>query len=64
MPGAKQGDAFGNGAGGVGVIAGDHDRADAGVAGLFERGANLGSGRVNHPNQTNKNKVLLNSSPG
>ena len=59
VAGAQQADGLGNGAGGIGVVAGDHDGADAGVGGLFQRGGDLGPGRVNHADQADEDQPFF-----
>src|SRR5699024_3289287 len=50
---------LGNGHGGVLVVAGDHDGADAGLAALLDGGLDLGTDRVNHAGQAQEAQILL-----
>ena len=58
-PGREQADALGDGAGGVGIIAGDHDGADAGLARLLQGRVDLRAGRVDHPHQADEDQVFF-----
>ncbi len=50
---------FGNRAGGVGEVAGDHHRADSRMARMFERGFHFGARRVDHAHQTDEDQILF-----
>ena len=59
MTGSQKANFLGNRPGGVGIVAGDHDRADASASRFFHGLFDFCAGWVNHPNQANKDQVLF-----
>ncbi len=55
----QQADFLGDGARGIGIVARDHARADAGVAGHFDGCRDFGAGRVDHAGQADKDQIVL-----
>ncbi len=59
MPGLEQADVFGDGFGGVGEVARNHHRADAGTLGFLEGGFHFRPAGVDHTDQAGENQVFL-----
>ena len=59
VAGGEQAELFGDCGGGVHVVAGDHDRADAGAAAGADGVHDLRTHRIDHASQTEKAQVLL-----
>ena len=55
----QEADLLGDGAGGVRVVAGDHNGADPCPSGLLHRRTDLRPGRVDHRHQADERQVLL-----
>jgi hypothetical protein len=56
---AHDADAARDGLGREAVVAGDHDDADAGAQGFFDRGAHFGARRVDHADKAEEGEVGL-----
>ncbi len=63
VPWAQQPDAFGHRPAGVGIIAGDHNGADARAAGFFQGRFHFRAGRVDHAHQSGEDQALLGKFP-
>ena len=57
--GLDQADLPGHGAGGLGMVTGDHDHADPGGTAARNRIGDLGPGRVIQPDQASECQVVL-----